>query len=72
MKVEATPANRVLELLSVREAARELKASDVTLARKIEQHGVVPDAVLLLGTTRRRSPLFVTGRLNELKALLPR
>ena len=60
----------VLEVVNVAEAARRLQACENTLARKVVSSGIVPDAVLLLGTSGKRSPLFVASRLNQLRTLL--
>ena len=68
MKIENP--SPVLEVVSVAEAARRLGACDKTLARKVVSSGIVPNAVLLLGSTQKRSPLFVASRLRELGELL--
>lgn len=60
----------VLEVVSVAEAARRIGACDRTLSRKVASSGIVPDAVLLLGSTGKRSPLFVASRLNQLRNLV--
>jgi hypothetical protein len=60
----------VLEVVNVAEAARRLQACEKTLGRAVARSGIVPDAVLLLGTSRRRSPLFVQSRLRELRQLI--
>ena len=60
----------VQEVVNVAEAARRLQACERTLARKVASSGIVPDVVLLLGTTRKRSPLFVQSRMRELGELL--
>lgn len=62
--------NRVLEVVNVAEAARRLQACEKTLGRKVASSGIVPDAIMLLGTSRKRSPLFVETRLRELGELL--
>jgi hypothetical protein len=59
-----------LELLTVTEAARRIGACSITLKRRIARAGLVPDAVIVEGTNRLRSPLFVEPRLGELERLL--
>jgi len=62
----------VIEVVNVAEAARRLSACEKTLGRKVASSGIVPNAVLLLGSTQKRSPLFVASRLSELGKLLKR
>jgi excisionase family DNA binding protein len=59
-----------LELLTVSEAARRLSVVGNTLRRRIESGGIPPDAFLLEGSKRLRSPLFVAPRLKELAKLV--
>jgi hypothetical protein len=59
----------LMEMLSVSEAARRLSACNITMARRVKSSGIVPDAVLLLGSGKR-SVLFVASRLDELGQLL--
>jgi hypothetical protein len=68
MKIEMQ--SPVMEVVNVAEAARRLGACEKTLARKVVSSGIVPDAVLLLGTSGRRSPLFVASDLRSLRNLL--
>jgi hypothetical protein len=68
MKIEMQ--SPVMEVLNVAEAARKLGACEKTLARKLASSGIVPDAFLVLGTSGRRSPLFVASRLSQLRKLL--
>jgi len=64
-----TPDNPV-ELVTVTEAARRMRACVNTLKRKIARHGIVPDALLLEGETKTPSPLFVASRLPQLQKLI--
>jgi len=59
-----------IELLTLSEAARRIGACSKTLKRRVAKHGIAPDAVLLEGSTRLCSPLFVEPRLAELKKLI--
>ncbi len=59
-----------LELLTVTEAARRIGACSNTLKRRLAKAGLVPDAVLVEGSTGLRSPLFVQPRLAELAKLI--
>ncbi len=62
--------NSELALMTATDAARRLKACPVTLKRKIAKAGIQPDAVLVEGSTGRRSALFVEPRLAELARLI--
>lgn len=55
-----------IEVLTVTEAARRIRACGNTLRRAIDREGIVPDAILLEGSKQVRSPLFVAARLVEL------
>jgi hypothetical protein len=63
-------SNSPLELLTISEAARRIKACSMTLKRRIAKFGIVPDAFLLEGSNQIRSPLFVAPRLAELEKLV--
>ncbi|HXE41708.1 MAG TPA: hypothetical protein VN516_01695 [Candidatus Baltobacteraceae bacterium] len=60
----------VIELMTLAEAARRIGVCLNTLRRRVAKSGVTPDAILLEGSTQRRSPLFVAARLPELKKLI--
>ena len=59
-----------IELLTVSECARRNGTVAITLRRAIARHGIVPDAVLVEGSKKLRSPLFVEPRLAELAELI--
>jgi hypothetical protein len=59
-----------LELVTATEAARRIGACSLTLKRRIAKAGIIPDAVLLEGASKLRSPLFVAARLPLLAKLL--
>ena len=59
-----------IELVTINEAARRLRACSNTLKRRITRAGILPDAFLLEGSSQMRSPLFVSGRLQELRRLI--
>lgn len=65
-----TANTQPIELVTVPEAARRLKACSMTLRRNVRKSGIVPDAVIIAGHNRVCSPLFVTTRLAQLKGLL--
>jgi hypothetical protein len=60
----------VLEVVNIADAARRLGVCLQTLRRKVASSGIQPDAILLLGSSQRPSPLFVASRLRELGELL--
>ncbi len=62
----ATP----IELMTVPEAARRIGACSHTLRRRIARAGIEPDAILIEGSNRLRSPLFVEPRLSQLANLI--
>jgi len=62
--------NEPLELITTAEVARRIGAVKDTLARRIKNAGLRPDAFLLEGSTGRRSELFVASRLPQLSKLI--
>jgi len=64
-----TPDNPV-QVLTVTEAARQLRVCANTLKRKIARNGIVADAILIEGQTKTPSPLFVAARLPQLQKLI--
>lgn len=70
LRLGAMTNSEPLELLTVTEVARRIGACRMTLKRRVAKAGLLPDAILIEGSTERRSPLFVEPRLPELTRLL--
>ena len=58
----------IVEMVNIEESARRLQVNRGKLARHILSAQLVPDAVL--DSQGRRSPLFFSARLPELKKLI--
>ena len=60
------------EFVTLPEAARRITPPVCarTLARKAAKAGLKPDGILIEGTSKRRSPLFLQCRLGELSLLI--
>jgi hypothetical protein len=63
--MNANQPPQIVEMINIEESARRLRVNRGKLARHILAAGLVPDAVL--DTEGRRSPLFLSRRLIDLR-----